>query len=72
MATDWKSVRILCPFYVGEDKNGIRCEGVFCESTCTTRFATIARKTNHQKEYCEKKYDGCGIYQAIMTRYKDQ
>ena len=71
MATDWKSVKMMCPFYVSEEKNSIRCEGVLCGSTCTTRFITVGRKAAHQKEYCEKNYKLCGIHQAIMVRYKD-
>ena len=56
---------VLCPFYKGETRNTIKCEGVI-SSTCSNNFSMTKTKKEHYEEYC------CGKYKVLERKYYEQ
>ncbi len=59
---------VQCPFYKGETKNSLKCEGVFALS-CINNFTDKAAKNRHKEQYCNAKYQKCPHCKALMFKY---
>lgn len=66
MATQYSSANVMCPFYKGEDRHNVRCEGLDgCESL-GIGYRTMGDKQNWQEAHCDTDYESCPIFRLIM------
>ena len=63
------SMDAVCPFYSSEDKQRIRCEGLWDESTTHVVFPTPQQKRDHKRKYCHTKYKNCLLAKALYEKY---
>ena len=63
---DW---RVECPFYRGQDRQYIRCEGLTRRGSLTLRFARAVEKKKWLETYCEDVHrcEGCVINRMLET-----
>lgn len=54
---------IKCPFYKEENKNTIKCEGLFSPEL-TNNFLTAKKKQEYREAHCCVKYMECELYKA--------
>ncbi len=66
MGTNWKGVRVLCPFYISEDAQSVTCEGMMPRTTLRQKFKKPKDKDFLKTAHCEKAYEGCPIYRMLM------
>lgn len=67
---DYGSQDVLCPFYIGEEQNELRCEGGVTESAIQF-FKSISQKMQYKKTYCNSfNYKNCLYYIGLMSMYK--
>ncbi len=65
------SVIIQCPFFVGEKKNIICCEGVATRTCITTAFHNREEKLDYVNKYCLKKDGGsCHLAKTLYRKYE--
>jgi hypothetical protein len=72
-AVDYMDKAVVCPFYILEEKQKIRCEG-YCEGTSFhIRFDGKEKKKLHKQKYCKdmKGYENCPLYPAINEQYEE-
>lgn len=43
---------IQCPFYIEEDKENIKCEGLLPDTVCVHLFANSIKKREYEKNVC--------------------
>lgn len=66
------SVIIECPFFVGERKNLICCEGVATRTCLTTAFHSREEKLDYVNSFCRKKDGGnCYLAKALYKKYDE-
>ncbi|MDI9506407.1 MAG: hypothetical protein ACOYI7_08795 [Candidatus Excrementavichristensenella sp.] len=67
--TNADSKYACCPFYKGEDRLSIRCEGLQRGSTLVNLFPSEGRKLRFVTGYCRsvKRCEACAIH-AMMQR----
>ena len=62
-----------CPFYLGEGKKGIFCEGVDGARKLIMEFKTGCQKDTYIKRHCcAVKPKDCPIYNLIMEMYDEE
>ena len=67
---DYGSSGIKCPFYKGEKKSIIKCEGAVT-SVCTQCFRNETKKELYKREYCSTfKHEDCPYYKILNPKYK--
>lgn len=71
MASDYRAKFTKCPFYRREASARIVCEGIPPKSTSSTNFSDSAEKKEYKKTYCERSYEKCLMYQALMKKYDE-
>ena len=59
--TKYDNPYALCPFYKGECKNEIFCEGLFEKSKLHFAISPPSKKVRYRRRYCEKDYGRCPI-----------
>lgn len=57
-----------CPFYVEEDKNTIKCEGLVSTQSIH-RFNHKSDKDGHKDKFCNNLYSACKYFQAVEKKY---
>ena len=67
MGTEWGSVRVLCPFYLSEDKMTLSCEGPEDGTALRLIFRSREAKKRCKGRWCEKDYASCPIYRMLMV-----
>lgn len=61
-----------CPFYLGEGKKGIWCEGVDGSKKIIMEFKTESQKDKYIRKHCSNCYpESCNIYKLIMENYNE-
>ena len=68
---DYNDKKVLCPFYILEDRFRLRCEG-YCEGTwIQLRFRDSDIKKEHKRKYCKdiNGYKQCPLHPVIMVQY---
>lgn len=65
----YTSVKVLCPFYIDETQQVIRCEGLLPGAVTHQAFATKS-KADRQKRTCRGEYKACPHYMALCDKYK--
>lgn len=71
MATTYKDADIQCPFYKGQGKQSISCEGIVDDSLIKQWFKFPKSKSLHMKVFCQEKYKNCEIYEMLEKKYED-
>ena len=71
MATTYKDVDIICPFYKEHIKCQISCEGITDDSLIKLWFNSPKAKAFHQEVYCENRYKYCEIYRMLEKKYEE-
>lgn len=61
--------KILCPFYINENKASIKCEGINCFQEILV-FESVSAKRRHMNKFCENKYSECHHYNRVNEKYK--
>lgn len=51
---NYTGMTIICPFYTGENKTNIYCEGVTNDNEAVKRFGGPIAKKNYLKNVCTK------------------
>ena len=79
MATNWKSIDVVCPLYreggekLSRDPRRIGCEGITDQSRITLDFDTEAAAAQHMRIFCCGRYTYCEIYRAVYgAKYDDE
>ncbi len=63
---------IQCPFYVGESKLLLCCEGLFDTTCMTTSFRDKQAKLEHIERFCRQKDGGgCPMATGLFKKYKE-
>ena len=68
---NFRAVKVACPFYKGEEKRAIRCEGVLRGSTLVLYLKSEKRTRAYMASYCHD-LDGCKccpIHRMMMNLY---
>ena len=62
-----------CPFYLGEGKKGIWCEGIDGAKKLIMEFKTENQKDKYIRKYCyHENPENCTIYRLLMERYEEE
>lgn len=62
----------ICPFYHGEDKQKVYCEGVGEGITLHVAFATPALAKSYREKYCHNfAYRYCAVCVMLWQKYED-
>lgn len=68
----WKKGYVQCPFYVGDGKKSILCEGIFDRSRVASTFRRRADFHRQLEIYCCGCWEKCEIAVAIKeAKYPD-
>lgn len=71
MATLYKSVNVICPFYVSDNAMEIHCEGIFSRTVCKHRFREIGTKDSMFEKYCcSYAWETCKVAQLLKMKYE--
>ena len=62
------SEKVVCPFYVDETRNTIKCEGIFT-ATSQNNFVNSIKKQHHQEIYCYNDYERCLQAKILLEKY---
>ena len=71
MATTYKDVDILCPFFKELSKRSISCEGLTDDSILKLWFSSPKSKDLHVEVFCERRYKNCEIYTMLEKKYEE-
>ena len=63
---------VKCPFYIKENANQMRCEGVTKGSSTLNSFRYKSQKKKYKQYYCCKFYEECLIAQALLKKYEKE
>lgn len=72
MSTSYMFVHVKCPFFKGEEKNKIRCEGVQEGASCIQQYRKMEQKEKWMGRYCCENYKNCRIYKMLEKKYIDK
>lgn len=71
MATSYKQVDIVCPYYKGDDGHcKVWCEGVVDGSVITQTYKSKKDYLIQVDVFCCKRYVNCEIYKMLEDKYK--
>ena len=65
----WAGKMVICPFYKGEYRQEIFCEGLVKDSNIHQGFANPGLRTEHKQKYCETEYQSCPIAQMLENKW---
>lgn len=68
MANKTVDVMAVCPFYEGEGKKTITCEGAI-GVRCLNTFETVSDKIKHELAYCCRNYKNCALAKTLLDKY---
>lgn len=60
-STKYDNPYVVCPFYKGEKKSEIFCEGLFKNSKLHFAMSPSSKKARFRRAYCERDYERCPI-----------
>lgn len=63
------SVSVLCPFYIGKERNRIVCEGLITGTQTSISFANSSECCEWKTKYCGKDYNACGIAGMLNRKW---
>ena len=66
--SDYGSQDVKCPFYKGETKKEIKCEGEFTKK-CVFEFDKLIHKRDFMHKYCNTDYKKCPHFQRVNNKY---
>lgn len=66
---NYSSEKVLCPFYVAENKATIKCEGKMSAYEIFI-FKNCRAKRTHVEKFCQKNYRQCKHYNAVNEKYE--
>lgn len=68
-ASSWKSVDVKCPFFKGEARKVIVCEGFYVSENIRRCLHSEARKKAVMAELCCRNYESCPWFQMVYGTY---
>ena len=68
--TDWGSARAVCPYYLGEQKNHISCEGLVKGTKLNVVFQSGDKKKSFKRDNCETFRGSCPIRELLEVKYR--
>ena len=69
MGTNYGSATAKCPFYLGEDKRSVSCEGICGGNKTTISFDTSEKKRTQKVLFCDSSYEYCELYLRLIKKY---
>lgn len=60
---------IKCPFFISENTNAIKCEGVICSQQLNI-FSSASGKAKYKHNYCINRYGDCELFNIVDEKYK--
>lgn len=66
-----ESVAVECPFYKGEERQKLHCEGL--EEGCVIHlaFATPQQRSAYRKRLCIKDHKSCSVAKMLYKKWED-
>lgn len=64
-----ESNSVDCPFYLGETREKIRCEGIVPGSWIHFTFRDGKAKHKYERTYCCERYRACKLFQLLALGY---
>lgn len=62
--------QVKCPYYLGEDRNTVACEGVIEGTRLVSRFMSLALKRAFMSEHCLSCFGrGCELAEYLNGKY---
>ncbi|MBQ6177693.1 MAG: hypothetical protein IJK29_10890 [Bacteroidales bacterium] len=65
----WRAVEVRCPFYKGESRNVIVCEGFYVSETVRRCFQAAEKKRRIMEELCCRNFETCPVFQLVYGTY---
>lgn len=59
---------IQCPFFIAENANSLKCEGVICQQQMYI-FSSASEKRKYKQRYCTNWYCECKNYREVKQKY---
>lgn len=59
----------LCPYYKGEKRNEIFCEGLYPTGTTVNTFPGKDIREDYMDKYCNCNWEACLLSKALSTKY---
>lgn len=69
MTEFWESYTVRCPFYQGENKRNIRCEGLTAGTATLTEFPE-GGKLKFKRRFCDRSYNICPLCDTLRKKYE--
>lgn len=69
-SSSWSSVYVKCPFWKGETKRAVVCEGLVAGENMRRLLPSEEAKKSLMKKFCCKNYEQCKIFQLVYGGYK--
>lgn len=69
MANKTIDIIAICPFYEGDGKRTISCEGAI-GVRCMSTFDTVSDKVKHEAAYCCKNWHDCTLARLLLDKYE--
>lgn len=66
---DRNSASVLCPFYIGKERNRIVCEGLITGAQTSMSFQNPAECAKWKNRYCDRDYNSCGIAGMLNRKW---
>lgn len=71
MDRDYFEVNVYCPFYLGETRNAVRCEGIEGAASVHVVCGTPAAKRAYEEAHCctAEGNEACPVWRMLMEKY---
>ena len=66
----WAAVHVKCPFWKGETRRAIVCEGMVSGETIRRIMSGEDEKKRMMRKLCCKDYEQCKLFQLLYGGYK--
>lgn len=67
----WQNPDAGCPYYLGDEKKEIQCEGLESRSKIALRYERQDEKRRQMREFCCKCWERCEIYRMLSAMYEE-
>lgn len=69
MASEWSDILVKCPYYKGEVKQMLFCEGVQDGSAIHLAFDTKPNLKAYKNRFCKSCYNKCLLAEMLNRKY---
>ena len=65
----WKDADVRCPFYKGNTRKAIVCEGLLKGENIRRMFGREDKCAKTMKRFCCASYEECQVFQLVYNKY---